>query len=559
MLDLLESRAGKPIVLCDLGCGTGELLAHIHRRGLEDITYIGADRSAPALALARAKFPTATFIEIDVTSPDADVGSIACDYLVANGVFTLKFELRYEQMWNFLAATIERLWPVVRQGLAFNVMSKIVDLERDDRFHVSMDDTARLLHRFAGRHLRLRADYGLCEYTAFAFKLEQSNFPTDPARSFDKPEAIPVLRPKMPRANQIIPYLRRLDATRVYSNHGPLLRELEGRLTSHLRMPQGALACASSGTSAIVGAILAAAGRASANRPLAIIPAFTFVATAAAAEQCGYIPYLADIDAVSWMLDPERLIRHPELGRIGVVIPVAPFGRAVPQQSWVDFFQETRIPVVIDGAASFDSIADAPDEFLGPVPVAISFHATKGFGTGEGGGVVSTDIDFIARVVQALNFGFSTTRDSRMASINGKMSEYHAMVGLAELDQWREQRAKLHSVIDIYRRKMTEAELADRFIGSPDIGLSYALWRCRDTAEAELVENELTENHIGWRLWYGTGLQDQTYYAASAQDDLSVTKALAPCILGLPMAPDLSEESITRIALALTKSLEKRL
>ena len=36
----------------------------------------------------------------------------------------------------------------------------------------------------------------------------------------------------------------------------------------------------------------------------------------------------------------------------------------------------------------------------------LSFHATKSFGTGEGGGVASTDVNIMSLVVQALNFGF---------------------------------------------------------------------------------------------------------------------------------------------------------
>ena len=65
--------------------------------------------------------------------------------------------------------------------------------------------------------------------------------------------------------------------------------------------------------------------------------------------------------------------------------------------------------------------------------MAISFHATKCFATGEGGCAVATDTDWILRIGQALNFGFQMTRESRSAGINGKMSEYHAAVGLASL------------------------------------------------------------------------------------------------------------------------------
>ncbi len=37
------------------------------------------------------------------------------------------------------------------------------------------------------------------------------------------------------------------------------------------------------------------------------------------------------------------------------MIPVAPFGRPVPQTAWLEFREQTGIPVVIDGAATFEA------------------------------------------------------------------------------------------------------------------------------------------------------------------------------------------------------------
>src|SRR6185369_6395553 len=97
---------------------------------------------------------------------------------------------------------------------------------------------------------------------------------------------IPVLRPQLPSADAMLPYLRRIEGARIYSNWGPLVQELEQRLARHFALPEGSVATASCGTAALVGATLAVAGRASDRKPLAIIPAYTFVATAAAIEQC---------------------------------------------------------------------------------------------------------------------------------------------------------------------------------------------------------------------------------------------------------------------------------
>jgi dTDP-4-amino-4,6-dideoxygalactose transaminase len=360
-------------------------------------------------------------------------------------------------------------------------------------------------------------------------------------------EKLPVLRARLPTAELLIPYLRRIDATRIYSNWGPLATELEARLATRLAQEDGSVVLAASGTSALVGGILARAGRATAERPLAIMPAYTFVATATAAELCGYRPFLADIDPVHWMLDAARLSEHRDLSKVGVVIPVAPFGRPVAQEPWRDFASKTGIPVVIDGAASFEGVAENPGAFLGEIPVAISFHATKSFATGEGGCLVTSDTTLAQLIGQSLNFGFHKSRDTSYPNINGKMSEYHAAVGLAELDNWPEKRAAFRAVANNYRLAADARGLSGRVVGAPDLAGCYVLLRCDDIAEAADVKAALGEAGIDYRLWYGTGLHSQTRYAGAARDDLSVTDAVAPLVLGLPVAVDLAEADVCRV------------
>ena len=367
----------------------------------------------------------------------------------------------------------------------------------------------------------------------------------------DAPPTIPVCRPQLPTTGRLLPYLQRIDASRIYSNYGPLALELEDRLSQHFSLPPGGIACANTGTAALLGAILATAGRASERRPWALVPAFTFTATAAAVEQAGYRPYLLDVDPDTWMLDPDCLVAHPLVDRVGLVIPVAPFGRPVPLEPWQRFRAATGVPVVVDGAASFQNIAEAPHEFLGDLPVCISFHATKSFATGEGGCVATSDAGLAERVMQALNFGFLGGRDSACASTNGKMSEYHAAIGLAELDGWSDKRGAFHAVAECYRGTLAGTNLAGRFIGAPDIGLNYALFACRAPGELDAIRESLRLWGVDFRHWYGTGLGGQSYYADCPGDRLAVTERLAGELLGIPMAPDLSPAAIACVVAAL--------
>jgi dTDP-4-amino-4,6-dideoxygalactose transaminase len=368
---------------------------------------------------------------------------------------------------------------------------------------------------------------------------------------------VPAMCPRLPAADRVLPYLRKIDALRQYSNWGPLACDFEHRLSEHFSLPAGSVVVASSGTAALIGAILATAGRANAQRPLAIIPAFTFVATAVAAEQCGYRPYLVDVSADTWLLNAGELTGHSLLGDVGLVVPVATFGRPVPQDEWRDFRRQTGIPVVIDGAASFETVSAVPGRFAGEIPTVISFHATKSFGTGEGGCVLTADAALAVRVTQALNFGFYASRSSRAASTNGKMSEYHAAVGLAELDGWPQKSAALLDVSRRYRRRLARAGLAARFVSAPAIAACYALLRCVDVAESIRVQKSLTDANIEFRLWYGRGIHTEPYFSDVRHGEIPVTDAVAPCTVGLPVAPDLTDSVISRIVSAARRGIAR--
>lgn len=380
--------------------------------------------------------------------------------------------------------------------------------------------------------------------------------PQSPPNRLSGGPPIPVLRPRLPPAQALLPYLERIDRARVYSNWGPLGAELEERLTGRLGLGKGAVTLAASGTAALSGAILAAAGPARPERPLALLPAFTFVATAIAAARCGYELLLADVGEDDMALDPGSLAERGGLGRVGVVIPVAPFGRPVPQAPWAEFRDATGIPVVIDAAASFDRVWEPGATWIGDVPACVSFHATKSFATGEGGCVVTTDASFGERVTQALNFGFFGTRESAAPSLNGKMSEYHAAVGLAELDGWAAKEAGLLAVAEGYRRSAAAAGIADGLVAAPEISAGYVVFRAADRSGAEAAEAELTRDGIDHRRWYGDGLHRHSAFAAAERHDLTVTEALAPRVVGLPLAPDLGTAEIGRVTAAIGRALD---
>jgi SAM-dependent methyltransferase len=167
MLDLIRPSSDR-VSLLDFGCGASHLLETIRRRGLDRIDYSGLDLSDRFLALSRSKFPGVTYYQTDVL----DVEPIPLpifDYVVMNGLFTYQGAFSYETMFDYLCEMLRRISTHMRVGLAFNVMSTHVDRERRDLFHVSMDPLLAFLATEVSRHVVVRHDYSLYEYTVYVY------------------------------------------------------------------------------------------------------------------------------------------------------------------------------------------------------------------------------------------------------------------------------------------------------------------------------------------------------------------------------------------------------
>jgi len=349
---------------------------------------------------------------------------------------------------------------------------------------------------------------------------------------------LPVAKPRLPLAHEIVPYLRRVDRSRWYSNGGPLVQEFEARLAS--RAGGGAVATVANAT---VGLTLALLTYDLPPGSLCMVPAWTFAATGHAIQLAGLVPWIVDVDRASWALQPlaaEKLLRHSP-GPVSAVIPVSPFGYPIDFAAWNSFRDETGLAVVIDAAAMFDTIRAES------VPAVVSLHATKVLGVGEGGFVIGTDASFIQELQKRANFGFWDSREATVRSFNGKMSEYAAAVGLAALDGWDETRADFVRVGRAYRQELAcldEVSLQEGF-GETWVASTIIIEsRQRNVDEIAQV---LARRHFATRRWWGGGLHRHAAFAALPRAEVGSSEMLAESVLGLPCWRDLPNENIFQI------------
>lgn len=168
MLDVVrEWPEDGRVRLLDFGCGASGLYEYILEEGIE-ADYSGLDISEKLIDLSRSKFPGNEYFCADLL--ESDVRLPRFDYVIANGVFTYKDELSFETMLDYFQRIIPRIFALAEVGLAFNVMSKHVDWERDDLFHLPFDVLATFLTAEVSRQFVFRTDYGLYEYTTYVYR-----------------------------------------------------------------------------------------------------------------------------------------------------------------------------------------------------------------------------------------------------------------------------------------------------------------------------------------------------------------------------------------------------
>jgi dTDP-4-amino-4,6-dideoxygalactose transaminase len=374
-------------------------------------------------------------------------------------------------------------------------------------------------------------------------------FPGDAPWDVLHPQAVPVARPRLVPIEAALPYLRRIDEARTYSNFGPLNALLEERLANRFGVPAGSVVTCSNATTGLALSLMAL------GKPgqLCIAPAWTFAATAHAILAAGMTPYLADVDPESGALTPELAAAacRGAPSAVAAVVVVAPFGAPAGGEVWAQFRSSTGLPVLLDAAAGFDALQPSD------IPAVVSLHATKVLGVGEGGFVICRDQAAIADIRRRSNFGFAGSREASATGLNGKMSEYAAAVGLGALDLWPLLRVEYANVLAYYR-----AALA----GAPGLKIAAGLGEswvtssfCIEAPEPAVLEIErrLADAGVATRRWWGGGLHGHAAFAGFPATPLPVTDRLAARTLGLPCWPGMGTSTLDHIAGVVRSALGK--
>lgn len=321
----------------------------------------------------------------------------------------------------------------------------------------------------------------------------------------------------------------------------------------------------SAGTTGIHAALIAAGVR---HGDLVIIPTFTFIASANAVRHCGADPWLMDITARDWCLNPglvrNEIEKHCERRRdgqlyhkdsnqrIAALMPIYTLGNIPYMEDFRKIADEYDLPLIVDAACAIGATYEG-ENFGSLADLSIlSFNGNKTITCGGGGAVVGNNEELTAHVKHLT----TTARiwpdyDFDEVGFNYRMTNIQAAVGVAQME-------RLSNFITTkrYVRKFYESELGSliekRITFFPTTNGSscwfsgIVLSEESGLDEAKDVCTRLKESDIEARpFWKPVHLQKP--YRECPRSDVPIADSLWQRIITLPCSTNITEDELLKV------------
>jgi dTDP-4-amino-4,6-dideoxygalactose transaminase len=294
--------------------------------------------------------------------------------------------------------------------------------------------------------------------------------------------------------------------------------------------------------------------------------AYSFFATMGVILRCGAEPVFADIDPVSFNIDPAAMATILEADtdkKIKAIIPVHLYGQCADMTSIMALATTYAIPVIEDAAQAIG--AEYPDgsggwKKSGTMGLAgcFSFFPSKNLGgVGDGGMVVSNDTDFDGLLKMLRNHGAEPKYYHAKIGGNFRLDPIQATVlriKLKHLEKWHSARRANAAV---YNKLFAETSLvADKKVKPPVAVYEEQSKKINSDSERNFhiynqyiirVENRdglvdwLRSKNIGCEIYYPLCLHEQECLQGIIdKPNLPHAEDAARTTLALPIYPELT-------------------
>ena len=268
---------------------------------------------------------------------------------------------------------------------------------------------------------------------------------------------------------------------------------------------------------------------------------FSYIATTSSIVWEGCTPVFADIDRKTLNIDPAKIEERINENTTAILATHV-YGNPCDVEAIDRIAKKHNLKVIYDAAHAFGVKYKGKSVLEYGDISTLSFHATKVFHTIEGGAVVTNDPAMLKLMSQLRNFGHNTPEIFDGIGINGKNSEFHAAMGLANLKH----------IDAILKSRKVQAEkydslLAELRVEKPAIlkgvDWNYSYYPIVFESEQQLLKavHELNDNWIYPRRYFFPSLSTLNYVG---KYDVPVSEDVCRRVLCLPMYHSLKNEDI---------------
>jgi perosamine synthetase len=339
---------------------------------------------------------------------------------------------------------------------------------------------------------------------------------------------------------------------------GPMLRRFEQAWAERAGVAH-AVAC-SSGTAGLH-ACFHAMGLGPGDE--VIVPSFSFVASANAILFTGATPVFAEVDPLTFNLDPAA-VEAAITPRTRAIEIVDIFGYPAELPVLVDIARRHGLAIVEDACQAIGGDYNGRPYGTWGHPAVLAFYANKQMTTGEGG-VILTDDDELARVAESLvNQGRSDDGawlvHSRLG-FNYRLSDVHAAIGVAQLERLDGMLADRERVAGWYQARVAAIDGVRPMFEGPQ-RRSWFVYAPR--LDAGIDRNDLIARleSVGIQSKpYLPCIHLQPYYQkvhGYRPGLLPVTEAISASTIALPFFPQMTEDQVERVCSELAAAIAEQ-
>ncbi len=286
-----------------------------------------------------------------------------------------------------------------------------------------------------------------------------------------------------------------------------------------------------------------------------IVPSLSFIATANSVLHCGATPVFADIDPLTYNLDPAAAQRAIT-PRTKAIMPVHQVGLPADMDAFVEIADSHGLTLVEDAACAIGArYKGRPVGSIAPL-TCFSLHPRKVITTGEGGMIAVRDPEFAERIRRLRQHGMSVSDLARHSTekvviesypepgFNYRMTDMQAALGLCQLavvDHVLERRRVLAERYNAAIEAMPHLEAP---YDPPYAERTWQSYCVRVGPRSPVGRTELMERLLADGIPTRRGvmaIHQEAAYAGSGVD-LPHTDAAARDVLMLPLFPDLTFE-----------------